>query len=1107
MLTVKFNIKRFADASFGRHTIATNNHVLVCQQGSCRDVPISRISTVNLQSPNLQIYVRDRSGRLKRLPQFTVRSRHSGRVVKRCRFSNVGERYFCKVFPIRRREKNCYLTRVIRTSCYHRFKCRKYTVVKRKCPVKGRVRLKCPNNITLARLDYYRTKCMRLVYRCSYSESTKCKHIRHKCQKIANFLKHCPARTKEKRSKQRSRRKYKPCASNYHRCRSRGYGLKTCLDRYSRCSKLLRCSKVYSRCARRRNRPYCRVRHRRCRQQVHLEHLSANRHLALMRRKRRKLCRKLYDICRQLQYSNRVTCRRHYSKCLLSARNQTGSGAISRLGRNLSVQKCNRLQKYTVKCKFVMTTCKNGKICKKSLMLLCQRVLKTIRLCREIQKKRKCLHFRSYRSRCSRVLQICNQPGSFCSLRYVRVCQKLIRVVHQCQKNLTVADSLDRQTYHENHHRHLFYHSHHHHHRHHHHRHHNHRHHNHRHHNHRYHQRYHRHNHDQHEHHQYQFVNKPRLFSVCKKIIVYRQKCANLIKYCKSDLYPNPRVCKAKYMRVCKKALNVVKSCTVSSTRQYKYHQHAFQYHYHHSQIRRGRSCSEEISKRTKCHRLIRACSKSLNFYSSGRTCSRKYLKGCYEVLRLARMCHHDKFSSTHKHYYEILHDHRRVLYPKCKRQTDCSSTIRYSNQCKSRIEQCRTAGETNIKKCFGVYGDICLKLIRYQRHCCSQYRPGRTQSSHFHKDPPIEKRVHRSTDHTLSKDTSESKDKVEIRISSEKLIHDRDDSKKYHHHYPKRAQLNPRIKVKHGKWFKSKATQTVHSLPKLQSELEVGNNSKQPLRVKSSHQKYFKEYQTCSRNFRVHCKDKKCKNRQTVLLLQSVCYFRFYSKMMCSRIRRAREKCGISSSTACKRIRSANSRHCRGRPKDSGESPCRTAKKTLTSCYQLQITKCNYRNKYRCHMGAARFCKTSLEYQHNLSRCKKWSQRTRKKRCRTLKKSLKFCHRVRCGNFRGSSSFCQLKMLKCKYIVKLHAVSCQKQALKKEPKQRVSSDSSKKQSYKKSNLNPKRKPTTTSISVKSSTKLAKHNIINSRLVGREQHEKNTDMKNRAKNHRETERK
>ena len=1032
------NINCFAEASLRRHTDTHKSQVLICQQGSCRNVPVSRISTINLQSPNLQIYVQDRSGRLKRLPQFTVRSKHSGRVVERCRFSNLRDRYFCRVFS-RRRKKNCYSTRVIRTSCYHRFKCKKYTVVKRKCPVKGRVRLKCPNKRTLARLDYYRTKCMRLVYRCSYSKSTKCKHIRYKCQKIANFLKHCPSRTL-KRSNQRRHHKYRPCASNYHRCRSRGYGLKTCLNRYSKCSKLLKCSKLYSRCARKKTRLYCRIRHRRCRQQVHLKHLPANRHLALTKGKRRKLCRKLYGRCRQ--YSKRVTCRRHYSQCLLSAQNQTGFGSISRFGSHFSVQKCKRLQKYTVKCKFVMMTCKKYKTCKKSLLFLCQRVLKTIRLCREIQKERKCLHFRSYQSRCSRVLQICERPGSYCSLRYVRVCQKLIRVVHQCQKNLTVANSLDGQTYHGNHHRHPFYHRHHH-----------------RHHNHRFYQRYHRHYHDQHEHHQYQFVTKPRLFSVCKRIIVYREKCANLIKFCESNLYPNPRVCKAKHMSVCKKALKLVKSCTVLSTRQYKYHQHAFQHQ--HNRIRRGRSCSENISKRSKCRRLIRHCSKRHPFYSSEKTCSRKCLKGCYKVLRLVRMCYHDNFSftTTHKHHHEILHDHRRVLYPKCKKETDCSSTIRYSNQCKSRIWRCRSAGVTNIKKCLGVYGGICVKLIRYQGHCCSQYHSRRTQSSHLHRDPPIESQVHRSI-RTLSKDTPENKDKVKIE-SSEKLIHDRDSLKKYHYNYQTKAQLKPRVKlkVKHGKWLKSKSTQTVHSVPKLQSELKVGSNTNQLPRAKSRHQKYFKEYQTCSRNIRVYCKDNKCKNRKTVLLLQSVCYFKFYSEMMCSRIRRASEKCGFSSSPNCKRIRSAKSRHCRGSSKEVGESPCRTAKKTLTSCYQLYITKCSSKNKYRCHIGAARICKTSLKYQHNLSRCKEWSQNARKKRCHTLKKSLKICHRVRCRNLRKKTSFCQLKILKCKYIVKLHAVSCQKQASTKARKKQGSSDSSEIQSDQKSNLNLKKIP------------------------------------------------
>ena len=1077
---LNLNINCFAEASFGRHTDTHKNQVLVCHQGSCRNVPVSRFSTINLQSPNLQIYVRDRSGRLKHLPQFTVRSQHSGRVVERCRFSNLRNRYFCRIFS-RRGKKNCYSTRVVRVSCYHRFKCKKYTVVKRRCPVKGRVRLKCPNKRTLARLDYYRTKCMRLVYRCSYSESTKCKKIRHKCQKIANFLKHCPT---HKRSNQRRHRKYKPCASNYHRCRSRGYGLKTCLDRYSRCSKLLKCSKLYSRCARKKARLNCRVRHRRCRKQVHL---SVDKHLALTRRKRRKLCRKLYGRCRQ--YSNQETCRHHFSQCLLSAQNQTGFGSRSRLERNFSVQKCKRLQKYTVKCRFVMMICNKDRTCKKSLMFLCQRVLKTLRLCREIQKERKCLHFRSYQSRCSRVLQICERPGSFCSIRYVRVCQKLIRVVHQCQKNLSVADLLDGQTYHRNHHRHPFYRSHHHHHHHHHHRHHS----------HHYHQRYHRHYHDQHGHHQYRFVTQPRLFSVCKRIIVYRDKCANLIKFCESNLYPNPRVCRAKHMSVCKKALKLVKSCTVLSTRQYKYHQHAFKHQY--GRIRRGRSCSENISKRSKCHRLIRHCSKRHPFYSRGRTYSKKCLKGCYKVLRLARMCHHDNFSftTTHKHHHEILHDHRRVLYPKCKRQTNCSSAIRYTNQCKSRIRQCRNAGVTNIKKCLGVYGGICEKLIRYQRHCCSQYHSRRTQSSQFHRDPPIERQVHRST-RTLSEDTPENKDKVKIE-SSEKLIHDRDGLKKYHYNYQTKAQLKPRIKVKHGKWLKSKSTQRVHSVPK--SELEVEINTNQLPRAKSSHQKYFREYQTCSKNIRVYCKDNKCKNRKTVLLLQSVCYFKFYSKMMCSRIRRASEKCGFSSSPTCKRIRSAKSRHCRGSSKESGQSPCRTAKQTLTSCYQLYITKCNFKfkNKYRCHMSAARICKMSLEYQHDLSRCKKWSRKTRRKRCHALKKSLKFCHRFRCRNLSKNTSFCQLKILKCKYFVQLHEVSCQKQALKKSKvlKQGGSSFSSKKQSVKKSNLSLKKKQK----SLNSSGKLAKNNInYNStgiRLAGREQYEKNTDMKNKAK--------
>merc|ERR1712224_262819 len=180
-------------------------------------------------------------------------------------------------------------------------------------------------------------------------------------------------------------------------------------------------------------------------------------------------------------------------------------------------------------------------------------------------------------------------------------------------------------------------------------------------------------------------------------------------------------------------------------------------------------------------------------------------------------------------------------------------------------------------------------------------------------------------------------------------------------------------------------------------------------VKITPNHKEIFNQYQTCVKKIRMPCDHKKCRDKHTIL--QSICFFKLYSKIMCLRIKRAVKHCGNSSSSSCRHMRSAESKHCGKQVKRVKTSACKNAKKRFSTCYQVQIAKCHLRKKNECHTRSVRLCR--VEYRDNLARCRTWARLEGKKRCGILERSLKFCSRVRC--YGHSGAFCRLKVLKCR--------------------------------------------------------------------------------------------
>ena len=353
----------------------------------------------------------------------------------------------------------------------------------------------------LYKLRLYRAKCRGAVYLCRSSNSKHCQRVRHACRNVVRILSHCGRTQEARGSckvsyfnciaihysKDFCKRRFRRCISiRFRRCFDRAVTncsharcfnnvLNTCQRKpnlYKRSCNKEECPNVLRNCQKANLSPLiclksymsCRKTLKLCKKRAVKKRVQDVPRYSHSRRWRYigEKCSKQYLECRANKRNSSYRCSQQYLKCHRTASNMWQRKKHLRQVDGLSddiqysyferkfLEGCRRITPYHDKCIQLISFCRQGssrKVCGQKYVRICEDVLEMKRHCAMIQISNKvdkkqslkinCLHFKSYRVKCTNLILYCTHRGSqldhICATKHMQTCERVLAIVSLCQ--------------------------------------------------------------------------------------------------------------------------------------------------------------------------------------------------------------------------------------------------------------------------------------------------------------------------------------------------------------------------------------------------------------------------------------------------------------------------------------------------------------------------------------------------------------------------------------------------------------------------------------------------------------------------------------------------